>query len=59
MARKTLSDTYIKSKQHMPAKGERTLVMDTENPRLRAFFVSRIAATARLSTLAASLAAPI
>jgi len=34
MARKNLSDTYIRSKERVPAKGERTLVMDTEHPRL-------------------------
>jgi integrase len=32
--RKNLSDTFITSKKRMPAKGERTLVMDTEHPRL-------------------------
>jgi Arm DNA-binding domain/Phage integrase family len=32
--RKTLSDTFIRSKERVPAKGGRTLVMDTEHPRL-------------------------
>ena len=34
MASHKLSDAYITSKQREPAKGKRTLVMDTEHPRL-------------------------
>jgi integrase len=34
MASKKLSDTYITSNQRVPAKGKRTLVMDTLHPRL-------------------------